>query len=202
MTDLVDDDLADAPVDRQVRALERILSGSPRVEAILAAAPALGLPDWYLGAGAVTGTVWNRAHGFAPDHGIKDNDLVYFDRDDLTRETEQEVERRAGRLLARTGVHLDVTNEARVHQWYEERFGPALDPYRSTGHAISTWPTTASSIGVRREAGTFSVCAPFGLRDLFALVVRPNRTLTTRAVYEAKSTRWQAAWPRLTVLPW
>jgi hypothetical protein len=42
------------------------------------------------------------------------------------------------------GVH-DVKNEARVHLWYERRFGRHLEPYRSTGDAIATWPTTASS---------------------------------------------------------
>jgi hypothetical protein len=55
---------------------------------------------------------------------------------------------------------------------------------------------------VRRNAGAFSVCAPFGLRDLFAMVVRANKTVVTRAVYEAKVERWSTVWPRLTVVPW
>ena len=38
--------------------------------------------------------------------------------------------------------------------------------------------------------------------DLFALVVRPNRRLAPRDVYESKAARWLAEWPELTVLPW
>jgi hypothetical protein len=195
-------DVADAPLGHQVCVLEQILSGNASFQAILAAAPSLGLPDWYLGAGALSGTVWNRLHGFEPEHAIEDYDLVYFDPDDLAWEGEAAVERRANELFAGLGVRIDVVNEARVHRWYKWRFGRAIDPYRSTGHAISTWPTTASSIGVRRDAGTFTVCAPFGLRDLFGMVVRPNRVLVSQAVYEAKAARWLAAWPLLDVHPW
>jgi hypothetical protein len=193
---------ADAPLDRQVRVLERILARNASVQAILAAAPSLGLPDWYLGAGAVTGTVWNHLHGFAPGHAIKDYDLVYFDPDRPTWEEEAAVERQVHELFTELPIRIDVTNEARVHRWYPRRFGRTIDPYRSTGHAISTWPTTATSIGVRRDAGAFTICAPFGLRDLFAMVVRPNRALVSQEIYEAKATRWLAAWPRLDVHPW
>jgi hypothetical protein len=45
-------------------------------------------------------------------------------------------------------------------------------------------------------------CAPFGLDDLFGLIVRPNKSLVDRNVYEAKAARWAALWPRLTVIPW
>jgi hypothetical protein len=100
------------------------------------------------------------------------------------------------------GVTVDVTNEARVHLWYEQRFGVPLEPYGSTEEAIATWPTTASSVGVRPAGSGLAVCAPFGLRDLFALVVRPNKTLVTEAIYTAKAARWQATWPRLTILGW
>lgn len=99
-------------------------------------------------------------------------------------------------------VKIDVTNEARVHLWYERRFGFAIAPYRSTEHAISTWPTTASSVGVRYDVNGFIVCAPFGLDDLFSMVVRPNKRLIDEAVYEAKVQRWSQHWPRLTVVSW
>lgn len=195
-------DMADAPIDRQVGALKSIVRLNPVVAAILDWGPQLQLPSWYLGAGAVTQTVWNILHGFDPTSGIEDYDLVFFDPDDLSADAERLVERKAGELLADSGVHVDVTNEARVHLWYAQRFGRSIPPYRSTEHAISTWPTTASSIGVRSEGDTFAVCAPFGLRDLFAMVVRPNKTIIERAVYETKASRWAAQWPRLTVIPW
>lgn len=46
------------------------------------------------------------------------------------------------------------------------------------------------------------VYAPHGYDDLFSLVVRPNRLLAPRHVYEAKTARWSQQWPDLTVLPW
>lgn len=162
----------------------------------------MALPDWYFGAGGVAQTVWNLRHGFEPAAGIKDYDLVYFDPSDLSLESERQIEEEVARRLSDHGVALDVKNEARVHLWYAERFGRHLDPYRSTEDAIATWPTTASSVGVRQDGAGFVVCAPFGLADLFALVARPNKTLVTRDVYEEKTARWALRWPRLQVIPW
>jgi hypothetical protein len=150
----------------------------------------------------VTGTVWNVLHDFGPTHGIRDYDLAYFDPDDLSGNREAAIEARARQTLADLHAELDVKNEAQVHLWYRERFGRTIPPYRSTEHAISTWPTTASSIGVRRDGESLVVCAPFGLRDLFAMVVRPNKAIIDEPVYTEKARRWAYQWPRLRVLPW
>jgi hypothetical protein len=186
------------PDARMVDDLRRLLAASPVTSVVLERVAALGLPDWYLGAGAVCATVWNDAHGFDPGHGIKDLDVVYFDPAG-DRDAELAVEARVRDALADVGIPVDVTNEAIVHAWYEERFGVALDPpYASTCDAITTWPTTASSIGVRPD----DLCAPFGLDDLFGLVVRPNVSLITPDVFAAKAARAAATWPRLTILGW
>jgi uncharacterized protein len=195
------DALAHAPLGRQIQALEAILRTNPVVGRVLDRLPRLGLPSWFLGAGGVTQTVWNHLHGFDPAHAIRDYDVVYHDAADLTEATERRIEADAAALVG-GDVRLDVTNEARVHEWYERRFGRALAPYRSAEHAIATWPATATSIGVRADGGEFVVCAPFGLADLYAMVVRPNTALVPRPVYEAKAERWRREWPQLTVLPW
>jgi hypothetical protein len=184
------------------RELEAVLRANPVCAAILDGAGALGLPDWYLGAGAVAQTVWNGAHDRTPGADIADYDLVYFDPGDLSEDAENAAERAASSAFGRFGARLDVTNEARVHLWYEHKFGVRLEPYASTQAAISTWPTTATSIGVTSRNDRFSVHAPFGTDDLWALIVRPNKTLVTRGVYEAKVARWSAIWPRLTIIPW
>jgi hypothetical protein len=196
--------LADADLATQVAALERLLRASPVVAPLLEALPGWGLPGCYVGAGTVAQTVWNAAHGFAPDLGVKDADVVYFDPEDLSAEAEDRAESLVARSVPSLGVAVDVTNEARVHLWYERRFGVPLEPYGSAEAAIATWPTTAASIGVRPVSGGagLAVCAPFGLRDLFALVVRPNKTLVTEDVYTAKAARWRATWPGLTILDW
>jgi uncharacterized protein len=196
------DRLAHLPLARQVQALESIVRSNPVVAGILDQLPALNLGSWYIGAGGLAGTVWNHLHGYPPTHAIKDYDIVYFDAEDLSEPAEKAVHAQVTQLLAASGAVFDVTNEARVHTWYEQRFGRPLSPYRSVEHAIATWPTTATSIGVRREGGQFVVCAPFGLADLFAMVVRPNTTLVDEPVYRAKAERWCRAWPQVTVLPW
>jgi hypothetical protein len=68
--------------------------------------------------------------------------------------------------------------------------------------AIATFPTTATSIGVRRYSGQFECCAPFRLDDLFDLIVRPKKVQITPAIYDAKVARWRAEWPQLTFLTW
>jgi uncharacterized protein len=124
--------------------------------------PALNLSAWYLGAGCVAQTIWNLAHGKAPHADILDYDLVYYDRD-LSEEAEDRVTREARELVADLQIEVDVTNEARVHIWYPERFGYSIQPYQSTEDAIGTWPTTATAIGVRPSGRQLEVWAPFGL---------------------------------------
>lgn len=171
-------------------------------EALLALGADLALPGWYFGAGGVAQTVWNIRHGFEPAEGIKDYDLVYFDATDLSDESRRAVEQEVASRLSTFDVVVDVHNEARVHLWYEQRFGRRIDQYRSSEHAISTWPTTASCVGVRRDADGFVVCAPFGLSDLLGMVARPNKAIVSRDVYEEKVSRWAKRWPKLMVIPW
>jgi len=181
--------------------LEQLLAGSRVVRLLELIAP-LGMPHWYVGAGAVSQTVWNRLHGFELDDGIRDYDVAYFDPD-LSADREQSVAGQVARVAAPLDVELDVKNQARVHLWYGERFGKPIDPYPSCEAAIATWPTTASCVGIRFDGdGAFVVCAPFGLDDLLAMVVRPNKTLVTVAVFREKAARWKARWPRLTVIDW
>jgi len=195
-------DVANAPLSEQVAELERLLGASDIVPRLLDLVAPVQLPNWYLGAGAVSQTVWNLFHGFDPDDGIRDYDIVYFDPD-VSPDREQSIEYEVTRAVGPLGVQLDVKNQARVHLWYADRFGKPVEPYESCEQAIRTWPSTASCIGVRRTAtDAFVVCAPHGLHDLFAMVVRPNKTLVREAVFRDKSARWQARWPKLRVLEW
>lgn len=168
---------------------------------VLRRAPVLDLPNWYVGAGAVAQTVWNELHGYPLDHGLKDCDLVYFDPH-LDARTQDAYRQRASELFASLPVEVELTNEARVHLWYREEFGRDIPPYLSTEDAINTWPTTATSVGVRYHAGLFHIYAPYGLDDLLGMVVRPNKVQAPREVYERKARRWKSVWPRLEIVAW
>jgi hypothetical protein len=145
------------------------------LEEILGRFDEIDLPDNWLAAGCIAQTIWNLRSNQPPELGIKDVDLIYFDAQDLSGETEAGHERRLRYLFRDLPIKLDVKNEARVHLWYKDRFGYAIKPYSSCADAIATFPTTATSVGIRGVLGKFECCAPFGLDDLFGLVVRPNR---------------------------
>ncbi len=162
----------------------------------------IALPDAWLVAGCIAQTIWNLACGQPAELGIKDVDLIYFDDQDLSPGAEAGHERRLRNLFGHLAIKLDVRNEARVHLWYQQRFGYAIERYTSSADAIATFPATATALGVRRIHGAFECCAPFGLADLFGLVVRPNKRQITRSIYEAKVERWRAIWPRLSILRW
>lgn len=184
---------------------DRLLSEVLRNEVVaecLARLPGLALPNWYLGAGCLAQSVWNRAHSRPPAADILDYDIVYFD-DDLSEPSENEAADAVRQLLADLPVKVDVKNQARVHLWYASRFGYAIQPYTSCEDAISTWPTTATAVGVRSSQDARSlVQAPFGVDDLLALIVRPNRVQITPAIYAGKVERWRSTWPRLRISPW
>jgi uncharacterized protein len=186
----------------QARALEAILRRSRTVQTVLERAAGLCLPNWYLGAGCIAQTVWNHLLGRALDADIQDLDLVYFDPDDLGADAENQRFEQTKALFADLPIQIDLNNQARVHLWYKDHFGYAIRPYSSVEEAIRSWPTTATSVGVRHDALGFSVYAPYGLSDLFGLVVKANKVQITEAIYLRKVARWKSCWPELQVVPW
>lgn len=183
--------------------LRNLLSRNEILVEVLERARELALPDWYLTAGCVVQTVWNVLADREPARGIKDYDLFYHDPADLSWEAEDRAIRRAAAACRGLPAEVEVRNEARVHLWYEAKFGAPCPPFATVEAAIDAFPAVCSCIGVRFERdGTWHFHAPHGCEDLFALVVRPNRVLAPRAVYERKAARWQREWPRLQVLPW
>jgi uncharacterized protein len=98
---------------------------------------------------------------------------------------------------------VQIRNQARVHLWYEQKFGTPCPPHSSTEAAIGTFEAATACLGVRAEhAGGWRIYAPYGLADVLGLIVRPNPVLASRDVYEAKTRRWRRQWPALTVMPW
>ena len=146
--------------------------------------------------------MWNAKFGNKPAFGISDIDLVYFDAGDLSVETEQTHALRINHMFKELQIHLDVKNEARVHLWYAEKFGYPIEPYQSGKDAINTFPTTATSIGIRPNGAALETYAPFGVDDLLNGVVRANKAVISKKVYLAKVSKWSANWPELRIVAW
>lgn len=188
--------------DEQFRELQSIVLGSPLISALLGNWDKIALPDCWLVAGGVAQTVWNHASGFPSTHGINDIDIVYYDANDLSENAEAEQAARIQNAFSDLHVWIDVKNEARVHLWHEAKFGYPIEPYTSASHAITTFPTTATAVGLQSNDGVLELCAPFGLSDLLGGIVRPNKKQITREIYAQKANRWISVWPKLTVVGW
>ncbi|MGQ3479489.1 nucleotidyltransferase family protein [Paenibacillus sp. TY11] len=188
----------------QMDGLTRIIESNPMLDAVLQKAVELEIEHYYVGAGCIAQSVWNHLLGLPLQHGINDVDFVYYDADvsyDKECEVIHNVREQFGDMDM--PVRLDIKNQARVHLWYEQHFGYTIQPYNSLEEAINTWPTTATALGVRRtEGGAWKVYAPFGLNDLFGLIVRANKVQITQEIYNNKVQRWRANWPGLRVIPW
>jgi hypothetical protein len=110
---------------------------------VLNRAARLDLPGWYVAAGCLSQTVWNVLGERPAGAGIKDYDLIYHDPADLSWEAEDIVIRAGAELFGDLPVPVEIRNEARVHLWYQEKFGVACTPYESTEAAIDTFPGMA-----------------------------------------------------------
>ncbi|MFF0109694.1 nucleotidyltransferase family protein [Streptomyces hirsutus] len=191
------------PLDEQLTVLKSVLSRNEVLLEVLHRTAALDVPGWYVTAGCLFQTVWNVVTDKHPTSGIKDYDVFYFDSRDLSWEAEDAVIKAADKAFAGLPAEVEIRNEARVHLWYEQKFGIACAPYASTEAAIDSFAATTCCLGVRLEpGGRWRIYAPHGLSDVFNLVVRPNPVLAPREVYETKTARWQQQWPELNVLDW
>lgn len=192
--------MTDSP-DLTARLIE-IVRADPGLMHVLRGVRDLDLPDWRVVSGAVYQSVWNARTGRPAGYGIKDYDLAYFDAADVSYDAEDVVIRRVAAAFDEPfRSQIEVRNQARVHLWFENRFGEPYEPLHSTDAALSRFVAPAFGVGVRLETDdAITVAAPFGLEDVFALTLRPNphRPLAkgwSRAVENAR-----ARWPELTVV--
>jgi hypothetical protein len=191
------------PLGEQLDGLRSVLSQNEVLTDVMTRAATLELPGWYVTAGCLFQTVWNVVTDRPPTSGIKDYDIFYFDGTDLSWEAEDAVIKAGQEVFAGLPAEVEIRNEARVHLWYEHKFGVPCPPHESTEAAIDSFAATTCCLGVRLDpGGAWRVYAPHGLSDVFNLVVRPNPVLAPQKLYEAKTARWRDEWPELTVLPW
>jgi uncharacterized protein len=143
---------------------------------VLAVARDLKLPDWPVFSGAVYQPVLNHLTGRPFEHGLKDYDLAYFDASGLSYEAEDAVIRRVRSAFEEPlRSMVEIRNQARVHLWFEAKFGEPYTPLSRTAEALERFTSTTFAVGVRLEPDDrLHIEAPFGLADLFALRLRPN----------------------------
>lgn len=154
---------------------------------------ALALPDSWLVAGCLFQTVWNLQAGRAPEADIKDYDLFYFDDSDLSEEGERRVQARVDEMLCDLRVPIEVSNQARVHTWYESYFGHPYQALQSAGDGIDRFLIPATCVGVRPDA----IYAPHGLQMLYDGILTMNSLTPHVELFRAKAASYRARWPWL-----
>jgi hypothetical protein len=118
------------PVDEQLGRFRAALRENHTLSDVLARAVTMDLPGWYLVAGCLYQTVWNVTTGQPADAGILDYDLAYFDGSDLSWEAEDAVIGAGNAVFAGLPAPVQIRNQARVHLWYEQKFGVPCLPRR------------------------------------------------------------------------
>lgn len=187
----------------QLHRFEEIVLSDPDLMRLLAAIRTVRLPQWRLVAGCLYQTVWNVLTGRSRGTGIKDYDLIYFDDEDLSWAAEDAVIRWVAAATQTCVGPVEARNQARVHLWFEARFGTPYPRLGSADEALRLYASVVHAVGIRLEDDDrLDVVAPFDLTDLFAMVIRPNRALDNALSHTRKAQRVQAIWPEVIVLPW
>lgn len=158
-------------------------------------------PNWLVGGGVIRNIVWDKLHGYNTPTPLNDIDVAIYDSRDLRPETDRLIQEKLKICLP--NENWEVTNQATVHLWYEKCFGFKVDPLESCEEAVATWPETATSIGIRLlEDNSLIVVAPYGLEDLFKLILRRNKKRITQDIFlnRLKEKKICEKWPGVTVI--
>ena len=167
-------------------------------EQVLDRLAVLQLPDCHLTAGCLFQTVWNERSGHAPEWGIKDYDVFYFDDQATSYEAEDLVIQRVAEATADLPITVEVKNQARVHLWYADRFGGSYPQLRSARDGIDRYLISCTCVGISVEER--SLYAPYGLHELQAGLLRMNPINPKPDQFRGKAESYLQRWPWLYIV--
>ena len=136
-----------------------------------------------------------RPAGRPPAENIKDYDVFYFDDSDTSEEGEEAIQAHANAVLADLGVAIEVSNQARVHVWYESYFGYPYEALRTACDGIDRFLIMATCVGIR--PGEFY--APHGLSLMYNGVLTMNPLMPYRDLFDRKAESYGRRWPWLHI---
>lgn len=183
------------PSPHELRLLDLVTNTGWLLDALHAAREVMPRP-WCIAAGAVRSVVWNSLHGLAATPP-NDLDCIYFDElspSDRDCELSRQLTARLPQFT------WDVVNQAHAHRLSGNQHEAA---FASLEEAMSCWPETATAVGVSLDVeGGLQVISPFGLDDLFDLIVRPSAALRNPEVFYQRlgQKKFLERWPRLRVV--
>lgn len=192
-------------INEQNEMIISILKSNQELMAILDYVEKLKLPNFYIAAGSIFQTVWNYYDDKPLNYGIKDIDVIYFDKSDLSVDKDIEYYEKIKRYSDSMGYHyeIDVSNEARMHLWKKEKNNVEVEPYINSEDAISRWIATVHAIGITKENDEIKIYAPYGVSDIFTRTIRSiKHEGNSKELYEKKISSWEERFDNLTVVEW
>ena len=153
------------------------------------------LPNCYLTGGALYQTIWNSQLQRDNHQEIQDYDIFFYDAEKLSEECEKSIETEIHNEFGLVG---DVKNQARVHLWYEKKFGIKISPLKSSEEGISRFPVECTCVGISTlDSKIFS---PFGLQDIYKGILKRNKlSAASSAQFSKKIQSYKSRWPHLKI---
>lgn len=169
---------------------------NPVNAALLGLLADLDLPECMLTAGCLFQALWNRQAGRPLDWGVKDYDVIYFDPD-LSWDAEDRVIQRVRRACGDFADKVEVRNQARVHLWYEAKFGVAYPPLGKASDGIDRYLVSSTCLGLDVRSG--ELYSTHGLDDLSEGVLRSNPLNHQPEMFRRKAESYRARWEWLVI---
>ena len=192
-------------IEEQTKTIISILKKNKELMTMLDYVEKLNLPNFYIAAGFIYQTIWNYYDNKDLNYGIKDIDIIYYDKDDLSVEKDLAYYQEIKKYVDEKGIdyEIDVSNEARMHLWKKENENKHIDQYKNSEDAIDQWIATVQSIGITKENGEIKIYAPYGLGDIFSKTIRPIKHKgNSKELYNRKVTSWQNRFKDLIIVEW
>lgn len=192
-------------LDEQIKQSIFILKKNKELMDILDYVYKLKLPNFYIAAGSIFQTIWNYYDNKPLNYGIKDIDIIYYNNDDLTIDTDLKYYNIIKDYCNKKGYNyeIDVSNEARMHIWKKEKFNIDVKQYINSEDAINKWIATVHAIGITKENDKIKIYAPYGLSDIYSRTIRPiKHEYSSKDIYDKKAKSWSERFDNLNIIDW
>lgn len=192
-------------IDEQLKQAIFILKQNNELMDILDYIYKLKLPNFYIASGSIFQTIWNYYDNLPLNNNIKDIDIIYYNKDDISVEKDLEYYNIINNYRLSKGYNfgIDVSNEARMHLWKKERLNKDVEPYINSEDAIGKWVATVNSIGLTKDEDGLKIYAPYGLSDIYSKTIRPiKHKYNNENIYKKKVKSWSKRFNNLNVVEW
>ena len=192
-------------IDEQIKQAVLILEENKDLMDVLDFICKLNLPNFYVAAGSIFQTIWNYYDNKPLNYGIKDIDVIYYNKDDLSVDTDIKYYNLINDYCIKQGYNyeIDVSNEARMHLCKKEKFNIAVEQYKNSEDAINKWIATVHAIGITKEKNYLKIYAPYGLSDIYSRTIRPIKHKdNTKEIYDKKAKSWNERFDNLNIIEW